>query len=123
MKVFIADDSEHIRKSLIAMLSKIKEINIVGQAASTGEAISLIPKADPDVVLLDIRIPGGSGMDVLKEIKSYKPGLIFIMITNYPYPQYREKCKLLGADYFLDKSTEFDKIPVVLKQLMDRPLN
>jgi DNA-binding response OmpR family regulator len=68
-------------------------------------------------VILDIRMPGGSGMDVLQAIKREKQAPMVIMLTNYPYPQYRKKCLGLGADYFFDKSTEFEKVTELFKQL------
>ena len=120
MKVFIADDSEFICKSLKAMISKIAGVEIVGQAGETQEAIESILKLKPTVVILDIRIPGGSGIEVLKQIKKNASSPTVIILTNYPYPQYRKKCMEFGADFFYDKSSEFDKIPKILKQLMNK---
>ncbi|HUU30041.1 MAG TPA: response regulator transcription factor [archaeon] len=119
MKVFIADDSEHVRQSLKAMISKIEGVEIIGQAGEVGEAVRLVQELDPDVVLLDIRMPGGSGMDVLAKIKQNKPRRKVIMLTNYPYPQYQKKCMELGADFFFDKSQDFAEIPRVLKELIN----
>ena len=62
-------------------------------------------------------MPGGSGIDVLREIKQNNQTPLVIVLTNYPYPQYRRKCMDAGADFFFDKSTEFDKVTEVLKQL------
>jgi len=118
VKVFIADDSAPMREQIAATLSELKGIEIVGQAQNAPEAIDSIQKLKPDVVILDIRMPGGNGIAVLKEIKKYSKAPIVIMLTNYPYPQYRKKCKELGADYFFDKSTEFEKINEVLENLI-----
>ena len=117
MKVFIADDSVQIRERLIEMLSELPEIEIIGVAGDAPEAIRDIWKLNPDMVILDIRMPGGSGIEVLKEIKE-KSHPVVVMLTNYPYPQYRKKCMDLGADYFFDKSTEFEKVTEVLKRLI-----
>jgi len=118
MKVFIADDSAVVRERLIEMLSEFPEIEIIGQAQSVPESIESIRALHPDVVILDIRMPGGSGIDVLQNIKKNNPALIVIMLTNYPYPQYRKKCMEAGADYFFDKATEFEKVTEVLKKLI-----
>ena len=118
MKVFIADDSELVRERLKAMLSELTEIEIIGQAQDGIEATSSIRKLKPDVVILDIRMPGGSGIQVLQNIKKDKQAPIVIILTNYPYPQYRKKCMEVGADFFFDKSTEFEKIPEVLKRFI-----
>lgn len=118
MKVFIADDSAAIVERLITMLSELPQVEIIGHAQDAREAIKAIRQLNPDVVILDIRMPGGSGIDVLKDIKSNKPTPVVIMLTNYPYPQYRKKCKALGADFFFDKSTEFEKVTKVLERLI-----
>jgi DNA-binding NarL/FixJ family response regulator len=118
MKVFIADDSAVVRERLTEMLSELPEIEIIGQAEDGLEAINLIEKLNPDVVILDIRMPRGNGIDVLQNIKKNNPSLIVIMLTNYPYPQYRKKCMKAGADYFFDKSTEFEKVTEMLKKLI-----
>ena len=118
MKVFIADDSAIVRESLTDMLSELPEIEIIGQAEDGLQATNIITKLNPDVVILDIRMPRGNGIDVLQNIKKNNPALIVIMLTNYPYPQYRKKCMDLGADFFFDKSTEFEKVTEVCKQLI-----
>jgi len=118
MKVFIADDSQVMRERLIEMLSELPEIEIVGQAEDGIQATNLIEKLNPDVVILDIRMPKGSGIDVLQKIKKNNPATIVIMLTNYPYPQYQKKCMKAGADYFFDKSTEFEKVTEALKELI-----
>ena len=111
IKVFIADDSLIVREHLVTMLDELIGVEIVGQAGTVAEAINAIEKLQPDVVILDIRMPDGSGMDVLQVIKQDEPAPVVIVLTNYPYPAYRQKCLRAGADFFLDKSTEFDQIP------------
>jgi DNA-binding NarL/FixJ family response regulator len=111
IKVFIADDSLVVREHLVTMLNELPRIVIVGQAENVAEAINGILELQPDVVILDIRMPGGSGIDVLQRVKQDEVAPMVIILTNYPYPAYRQKCLQAGADFFLDKSTEFDQIP------------
>ncbi len=118
MKVFIVDDSALVRERIIAMISEHPGVEIIGQAKNAQEGISSILKLKPDVVILDIRMPGGNGIEVLKNIKKNKSAPTIIILTNYPYPQYRKKCMEAGADYFFDKSTEFNKIIEVIKKLI-----
>jgi len=118
MKVFIADDSAVVRERLKEMLSELPEIEIIGQAEDGFQATKLIEKLNPDVVILDIRMPRGNGIDALQNIKKNNPTITVIMLTNYPYPQYRKKCMKAGADYFFDKATEFEKVTEVLKKLI-----
>ena len=118
MKVFIVDDSALVRERIIAMISEHPGIEITGQAENALEGINSILKQKPDVVILDIRMPGGNGIEVLRNIKKNNYAPTVIILTNYPYPQYRKKCIEAGADYFFDKSTEFNKIIEVLKKLI-----
>ena len=114
MKVFIADDSLEIRNRIITMLSDLETIDMIGQAENVEDAINSIREINPDVVILDIRMPGGSGIDVLENIDKRNRVPVVIMLTNYPYPQYRKKCMDAGADFFFDKSGEFEKVIEVI---------
>ena len=117
MKVFIADDSPILGERLKAMLSDFPGIEIIGQAGDVPESIESIRALHPDVVILDIRMPGGSGIDVLENIKKINAAPVVIILTNYPDLQYRKRCMALGAEYFFDKSTEFEKALEVCEQL------
>lgn len=93
---------------------------MVGYAGSASEAISGIQEAKPDVVTLDILLDQGTGYDVLEKVKSPSAPPVVIVLTNFPYPQYRTKYIQGGADYFFDKSTELDSVVGVLKKLRER---
>jgi DNA-binding NarL/FixJ family response regulator len=73
------------------------------------------------VVILDIRLIGEDGLSVLERIKKEHSPPIVIVLTNYPYPQYRKKCRELGADYFFDKVTEITSFVKVLRTLAQDP--
>jgi len=117
VKVFIADDSLIVRERLTTMLVELAGVEVVGQAENVAEAISAIGRLQPDVVILDIRMPGGSGIDVLRNIKLNGAGPMVIILTNYPYSGYRQRCMQAGADFFLDKSAEFEQIPLLVERL------
>ncbi len=119
MKVIIADDSRILRERIISMLSAISGIEIVAEAEDSHEAIHYIEKLKPDVLILDIRMPNGNGIEVLKTIKKKRLLLIKIVLTNYPLQQYKEKCMELGVDYFFDKATEFEKVKEVVRNLVN----
>jgi DNA-binding NarL/FixJ family response regulator len=118
IKTFIADDSLNVRNGLIALLSQIEGIEIIGQAQNVHEAIDSIREVKPDVVILDIKMPGGSGVDVLRHIKKEQPSTVVIILTNYPYPQYRQECMDEEADFFFDKAIEIGKAVEVCKRLV-----
>lgn len=123
MRVFIVDDSAIVCERLGTMFSELKGIELIGQAQHPVDATESIRKLKPDLVILDIRLRGGSGIDVLQVIKQGNAAPIVMILTNFPYPQYRKKCVDAGADFFFDKSTEFDKVPEVLKKLIDNSLS
>ena len=113
--VFIVDDSPVVRERLVGLISELPDTEIIGQADIAFEAINSIRRSKPAVVVLDISMPGGSGIYVLENIKKERPAPVVIMLTNFAHEQYRQKCLQLGADYFFDKSTEFDKVIEVLR--------
>ena len=117
IRIFIADDSATVRDRLMSLLRDMPAVEIVGQAADAAEAIQDIQQIKPDVVILDIRMPAGSGIGVLRTLQQSQAKPKFIMLTNYPFLQYRKTCLEAGASYFFDKSSEFDKIPQALEQL------
>ena len=117
MRVVIVDDSVVIRQRLVRVLSELDGIEVVGQAADVPVAKVLVERLKPDVAILDIRMPSGSGADLLRELKQLTPAPKVIMLTNYPYPENRKKCMDLGADFFFDKSTEFQEMVGLLGRM------
>ena len=93
---------------------------MVGESGEVKEATDAILVQKPDVVLLDIHLFNGNGIDVLQRLKKENPAPAVIILTNYPYPQYRQKCLEAGADFFFVKSTEFDQVVPALKQLIQQ---
>ena len=117
IRVFIADDSVTVRERLTSLLGDMPAVELVGTASDAAAAISAIQQLKPDVVILDIRMPAGSGIGVLRSLQQTAEKPKFIMLTNYPFLQYRKTCLDAGASYFFDKSSEFEKIPQALEQL------
>lgn len=118
MKVFIVDDSRLVVERLADLLEDVPRAQLVGQAADVSEALLGVRKMQPHILILDLQMPGGSGLDVLRAIRADYPHLYVVICTNYPYPQYREECLAAGADFFLDKTAEFEKIPAILRELI-----
>jgi DNA-binding NarL/FixJ family response regulator len=121
MRILIADDSALIRERLIHLLADVQGAEVVGQAGDAAEARGLAAKLKPDVAILDLRMPRGSGADVLQDIKRLDPAPMVIVLTNYPHPENRQKCIDRGADYFFDKATEFKNVVSVLSKMVRGP--
>ena len=120
MKVFLVDDSLVFRQRLKRLLADVPEVQVIGEMGDAQVAMEAILTRKPDVVLLDIHILNGNGIDVLQRLKKATPAPVVIILTNYPYPQYRQRCLAAGADFFFVKSTEFDQVVPALKQLIQR---
>lgn len=123
MKVFLVDDSALLRQRLKRLLADVRDVHVIGEAGDVQAATETILKLKPDVVLLDIQLFNGSGIDVLRNLKKVEPAPAVIVLTNHPYPQYRRACLEAGADFFFVKSSEFDRVVPALQQLMQQALN
>jgi DNA-binding NarL/FixJ family response regulator len=115
-KVLITDDSAIVRKRLTAMLSSIVAEGNTSYAEYAREAINSIQKLRPDASMLDMRMPGGSGINSFLEIKRSNQTLPAIALTDYLYRQYRRKYADSGADFLVNTSTEFDDVTAVLRR-------
>ena len=120
LRVLIADDSVALCDRLVKMISEIAGIEIVGLSGDVLAAKAAIDKLVPNVVILDIQMPGGSGIDVLRAVKETGSSTIVIMLTNHPEPQYKHKCLELGADYFFSKSTDAQRLLALMAELASR---
>jgi DNA-binding NarL/FixJ family response regulator len=118
MRAFIVDDSAIVRMRLAEMLVAEADVTVVGQAGTAAAALNEIPQLQPECVLLDIQLPDGDGISVLKAVKRMTPTPAVVMFTNYTDDYYRQRCEVAGADFFLDKSKQFDEIPGLLRALM-----
>jgi two-component system response regulator DevR len=117
MKIFLVEDSAPIRERLVEMINDAGGMDVVGEAGSFNDAVSGILATLPDVAILDIKLAEGNGIDVLAEAKRHLAGLRAIILSNYTTPQHLKASVDAGADYFLDKSTDFDKIVGILKSM------
>ncbi|WP_017540634.1 response regulator transcription factor [Nocardiopsis halophila] len=83
IRVFLVDDHDVVRRGAAALLEEEEDIEVVGEAGTATEAEARIPAARPDVALLDVRLPDGSGVAVCRELRSRMPGLACLMLTSY----------------------------------------
>ena len=118
MRVLIADDSEVIVQRLMALLAHVRGVEVVDQVGTVEETREAVRRLRPDAVILDMQMPGGSGIDVLESMKKDQLISTVIVLTNHPYEPYRKKCLQVGAKFFLDKSSEFEKVGEVLQGLI-----
>jgi DNA-binding NarL/FixJ family response regulator len=115
--VFIVDGSSIIQDRLVTMLAELDGVEVVGQAHNVADAVKAIRARKPDLVIQDVQTADGSGLDLLAAIKQGETAPVVIVLTNDVYQSYRKAYLKAGADFFFDKSSEFDQIPEVLKRL------
>lgn len=117
IRVYIVEDSAPLRERLREVLMLSRDVTVVGEAGTPGEAIDGILHTSPHCVVLDYQLEGGTGLEVLKALSGLYPDTVFIMLTNHIDAATRRICQAYGARYFLDKSTEFVRIGAILAQL------
>jgi DNA-binding NarL/FixJ family response regulator len=120
IKVLIVEDSLIVRERLAALVAGVRNVAIVGKAGDGFQAQALFRQHRPDAVVLDIQVPGINGMDLLAQFKREHPSSVVMMLTTYAFKEFRQRCTSLGADYFFDKSTEFERVIEVLGTLPPR---
>ncbi len=118
MRIFVVEDSPIIRQRIAKILANLTDLEIVGEADGVRDALSLILRLNPDVVLLDLELSDGLGYDVLRNLQQADSHVWVVVLTNFVDPIYREKAFQAGANYFLDKSTEFDKLVPIFQNLI-----
>jgi DNA-binding NarL/FixJ family response regulator len=117
LRILIADDSSVVRDRLGQMVSQITSVAIVHLARDVAGTLAALKDEVLDLLILDIQMPGGSGIDVLRAAKQHNPAPVVIMLTNYPYPQYKETCLALGADHFFSKTTNSNELLALIEDL------
>ncbi len=109
LRVYLVEDSALVRERLETMVDAVAA-RTVGHASRAREAIEGILAARPDLVVLDLQLEQGSGIDVLRALHDLAPAIEVLMLTNFASEPYRRAAERLGARGFFDKSTEFDGV-------------
>lgn len=106
MRVLIADPSIPVRAALCGLLAAQRGISIAG-AGSADEAVRCIALIQPQALIVERRLPGGSGLEVLGHARRALPGALLIVLTEHADEHARALCLEAGADHFLDKHSQF----------------
>jgi len=111
VRVFIVEDSPLIRKRIIDNLQSLGGFDVVGFAEGESAAVAAITETEPDVVVTDIRLKEGNGIEVVRQVrqKDFTSRPRIYVLSNYANAEYRRQCELVGADDFFDKSGEYDR--------------
>ena len=121
IKVFLADDSKLICDRIAALLSAAG-MTVVGRADSPQSCFHGILAGHPDVVVLDVQLEGGTGLELLRTVRRAAPGVAFVVFSNNSGPAYRRRYLAEGALQFVDKSTEFGQLAQAVARAGGQPL-
>ena len=121
MKVLIADGSREVADRLLSMMKEIPAAEILSPTATAASTLEAVRTHNPEVVIVDARIPGAQGTSLLRTLREEKPGMILIILSNLIYPQYRAQIEAAGADIIVDKSNEFIHLSNIVRTLMCHP--
>ena len=116
-KILIVDDSATLRKDLRKLLQPIKNIEIIGEAIDSAGALRQCEALNPDIMILDIDLKNGNGIEVLTKVKKCSRSPIIMMFTNYSNSAYQKAAMRLGAGYFFDKTNDVEKLVSTLIDL------
>src|SRR5690242_11353074 len=116
VKVLIADESKLICVRIGLILADLPAVDIVGMAHSAADALAAVRRLLPDVLILDFRIPGTRGVELLKAVRSAAPALRVIMMMNTPLvvAPYEKLCIDAAAAFLVDKTHDFPRLQAIL---------
>ena len=123
LRVAIVEDSLNIRERLVQLVEEDQAMHVVGEADTEESAVAMCRACTPDAIVLDLKLATGTGIGVLKALHygvgERRPAII--VLTNFPLPAFERAARALGANWFLDKSSEFHKLRELLRGLLDAP--
>lgn len=123
MRIVIADDSTLIRDRLQDVLRSFGQIEVVGTYNNGIDALKALQTLKPDLAIVDIKMPGLSGLEVVKETRKENKNLQFIILTLHGTEQYRQQAIEAGANYFFSKVDDFEKVELVITDMLNSGIN
>lgn len=117
MNVFLVEDSPLVCERLVEIIESGGVHRVVGRAATYEDAVKGIVSSGADVGIFDIKLARGNGIEAMTEAKRRLPGLVGIVMSNYATPQHVKASADAGAAFFLDKSSDFERIPLILSTI------
>ena len=115
MKILVVDDSELILDRLVGLLHGLHGMAEIDTAETLAEALQRAQAGRPRLIILDFHLPDGNASQILPELKKIDPTMLIAVLTNDANAPNRVKCMQAGADWFFDKSTEFEKVLALIK--------
>ena len=122
LKTLIVEDNATFRQSLKATLETEFPLMVIEEAEDGKEAMERVTTFRPDLIFMDIKLPGETGLDLTKRIKTNDTSIVIIILTSYDLPEYREAAQQYGADYFVSKgSSTREEILELVRSISSNP--
>lgn len=121
-KVLIVDDNAHFRESLRDILHVRVPTLETHEATNGEEALTKVEACRPDLIFMDISLPGENGLEVTKKVKARYPDIIIVVLTNYDLPEYRAAAFHNGANYFLSKDVSSGDLFALVERVLSNPV-
>ncbi len=121
MKVLIADGSLEVADRLLALMQEIPSVELLAPTTTARATLESVRMHNPLILILDARIPGSQGTELLRALRRERPGMILIILSIFAYPRCRERYEAAGAHAFLDKSNEFIHLKQFVGNLVNHP--
>lgn len=119
IRVFLLDDHEVIRRGVERLLTAAPGVAVVGEAANRGEALARVPRADPDVAIVDIRVPDGSGVEICRELRSHDPSLACLMLTPFAEDEALFEAVMAGAAGWEPKVVRGEELVAAVREVAE----
>jgi two-component system OmpR family response regulator len=117
LQVLVVEDSTLVCDRIAEIVGSVPGVEMSARAGSEADALSILGRGGIDIVILDLQLRSGTGFGVLRRLRDRSDRPVVVVFTNFAVPTYRERARKLGAEYFLDKLLDLDKLPVVLAGL------
>ena len=117
IRILLADDHQIVRDGLKGILAATSDIEVAGEAANGDEALALVRANDYDVAMLDMSMPGLSGIDLIKRLKAEKPALRLLVLSMHGEQQYAARALKAGASGYLTKDSAAEQLVGVLRKI------
>lgn len=123
LHVFLVEDATPIRRRMAEAFSAIPDVIVVGEAEDTVTALTGIAASGTDVAVVDLRLTGSSGIELLAQLSREHSSVVTVVLTNHAGAPFRAACQRAGADFFFDKTSEFDAVCHAIEMLAKERAN
>jgi DNA-binding NarL/FixJ family response regulator len=120
LRVLLVEDSKVLTDRLAEAIQQIPEVELIGAVDTESAARAAVQRDHIDIMILDLHLKQGNGFGVLRALAKVPDRPFVIVLTNYDLPEYKDAALALGAAHFMDKARDYDRLPDVLQQLIEK---